>query len=80
MSELKIRKVGNSLGVLFPKEIQENLNISEGDIIDATALKNSRVLLKSKLQHHSQWKFIKTNLQSEDTLWLDANLEDEDDI
>ena len=38
MSSLKIRKVGNSLGVIFSKEIQETLNVSEGDLIDVTTL------------------------------------------
>ncbi len=31
MAGIKIRKVGNSLGVTFPKEILETLNVKEGD-------------------------------------------------
>ena len=31
MACIKIRKVGNSLGVTFPKELLEALNVTEGD-------------------------------------------------
>jgi putative addiction module antidote len=31
MGTLKIRKVGNSLGVTFPKDLLETLNVQEGD-------------------------------------------------
>lgn len=80
MSSLKIRKVGNSLGVIFSKEIQETLNISEGDLIDVTTSSNNKIILDSHLPHHSKWKFNETSLNKEDTAWLNADLEDEDDI
>jgi putative addiction module antidote len=31
MASVKIRKVGNSLGVLLPKELLDVLNVQEGD-------------------------------------------------
>ena len=34
--ELKLRKVGNSVGVVFPKEALARLNASEGDSIFLT--------------------------------------------
>ncbi|MEI6712575.1 MAG: AbrB/MazE/SpoVT family DNA-binding domain-containing protein [Verrucomicrobiota bacterium] len=34
--ELKIRKVGNSLGVVLPKEALAKLNVEEGDTIILT--------------------------------------------
>lgn len=79
MSALKIRKVGNSLGVLFTKEIQEILNISEGDMIDITALKDNQVILTSHLPHHSQWTFKDTELNDEDLLWINAELGEDDE-
>jgi putative addiction module antidote len=79
MSALKIRKVGNSLGVLFPKEIQEALNVSEGDIIDVDIIEKNKVILEAHLPHHSKWQFKDTELTSEDKQWLDADLEDEED-
>jgi putative addiction module antidote len=79
MSHLKIRRVGNSLGVIFPKEIQEALNITEGDIIDVTTLGGNMVVLGSHLPHHSQWTFKNTKLSDEDQRWLDADLEDNND-
>jgi putative addiction module antidote len=33
MSRLKIRKIGNSLGVVLPKEVLEMLGASEGDTV-----------------------------------------------
>lgn len=36
MTTLKIRKVGNSLGATFPKEVLEKLKVGEGDIVYVT--------------------------------------------
>ena len=79
MSNLKVRKIGNSLGVIFPKELQEALKVSEGDQIGATILENNNVVLGSFLSHHSLWEFPESDLNNEDQLWLDADLEDADD-
>ncbi len=79
MSALKIRKIGNSLGVLFPKEIQDALNVSEGDIIDVDIIEKNKVILEAHLPHHSKWQFEDTKLTIEDSQWLDADLENEED-
>jgi antitoxin component of MazEF toxin-antitoxin module len=79
MSSLKVRKVGNSLGVLFPKDIQDILKISEGDLIDMTTVGSHKIVLDSHLPHHSEWVFKKSVLSPEDQAWLDADLEDDDD-
>lgn len=79
MSALKIRRVGNSLGVIFPREIQEALNISEGDIIDVSTIEKNKVVLEAHLPHHSKWKFKNTEFTDEDKKWLESDLEDEDD-
>lgn len=34
--ELKIRKIGNSLGVVLPKEALAHLKVEEGDIVSVT--------------------------------------------
>jgi putative addiction module antidote len=34
--DLKIRKVGNSLGVILPKEVLTHLNVNEGDNLTLT--------------------------------------------
>lgn len=34
--ELKIRKVGNSVGVVLPKEVLAHLKVSEGDTVTLT--------------------------------------------
>lgn len=79
MSSLKIRKVGNSLGVIFPKEVLETLNISDGDLIDITTVGGHKVILDSHLPHHSKWTFKDTKLSQEDAAWIDAELEDDHD-
>ncbi len=38
--ELKIRKIGNSLGASIPKEILSQLNVSEGDSLYVTRTPN----------------------------------------
>ena len=34
--ELKLRKVGNSIGVVLPKEALSHLQVEEGDVINVT--------------------------------------------
>ncbi len=40
MHTLKIRRIGNSLGATFPKEVLQKLNVSEGDSIFLTETPN----------------------------------------
>ena len=39
MSELKVRKVGNSLGVIFPKEFVREKRIRENEIVFVNVVK-----------------------------------------
>jgi putative addiction module antidote len=79
MTSLKIRKVGNSLGLILPKEIQETLEVSEGDIIELTKIGSKKILLETPLQHHSEWKFENTSeLNSEEKEWLDSDFGDDE--
>ncbi|MFN3608012.1 MAG: AbrB/MazE/SpoVT family DNA-binding domain-containing protein [Hyphomonas sp.] len=34
MTKLKIRKIGNSLGVVLPKDVIDQLKVTEGDTLD----------------------------------------------
>lgn len=36
MAALKVRKIGNSLGVILPKEVMSRLNVAEGDNLTLT--------------------------------------------
>ncbi|GBL29810.1 hypothetical protein EMGBS10_09600 [Opitutia bacterium] len=38
--KLKIRKIGNSLGVILPKEVLDEMCVEEGDALDYTANKS----------------------------------------
>jgi putative addiction module antidote len=78
MSGLKIRRIGNSLGVIFPKEIQEALGVTEGDILDVNTVEN-KLILETHLAHHSKWKFSETELTKDDKDWINADLEDDND-
>lgn len=77
MTALKIRKVGNSLGVILPKEIQDELELSEGDVLELTKIAHKRVLLESPLPHHSEWRFKDgKKLSAEEKEWEEADLEE----
>lgn len=78
MSAVKIRKIGNSLGFIIPKELQEAMNASEGDLLDLVKIGDGELLLKSHLPHHSQWSFDNIELQDEKD-WIESETLDEDD-
>lgn len=81
MTALKIRKVGNSLGVILPKEIQDALEVSEGDIIELTKIANKKVLIETSLSHHSEWKFEgDKKLSREEKEWLDSDFGEEEHV
>lgn len=40
MHELKLRKIGSSVGVILPKELLERLHLSEGDQVFADTNQN----------------------------------------
>ncbi len=82
MSAIKIRKIGNSLGVILPKEFQEALEVVEGDLIEFTKIENRKILLESSsLSHHSKWKFKGAKeVSQEDKDWLESDLEDDSHV
>lgn len=86
MSSIKIRKIGNSLGFLLPKEIQASLHLAEGDLLSLINLGNGRIILEAHIPHHSLWKFDnsvpktsnKDSINDSDA-WENAELIDKDD-
>ena len=40
--ELKLRKVGNSVGLVLPKEVLARLNVAEGDTLTLTGRQPAR--------------------------------------
>ena len=42
---IKLRKVGNSIGLILPKNVIDNLNLKEGDILEILEDKQSIKLL-----------------------------------
>lgn len=45
MLELKLRKVGNSVGVVLPKQVLTHLNADEGDTVSVTEAADGSVRL-----------------------------------
>ena len=43
--ELKIRKVGNSVGIILPKEALAHLNVAEGDSVSVTEAADGSLLV-----------------------------------
>ena len=43
--EIKLRKVGNSLGTTFPKEVLEKFNLGEGDTLSLVFLEDGIKLM-----------------------------------
>jgi putative addiction module antidote len=48
MTTLKIRKIGNSLGVVLPKEVLDRLSIGEGEHLTLVEAPNELRLLKGE--------------------------------
>jgi len=78
LSAVKIRKIGNSLGIIIPKDVQEALEVSEGDFLDLNQIGNKKIILQNTLSHHSEWVF-EGEQTDEDLEWSEAELEDEKD-
>lgn len=57
--ELKLRKIGNSVGVVFPKEVLARLGVSEGDSIVVTeALEDSLLVRPSRLDFAKKMEIV----------------------
>ncbi|MFT5126265.1 MAG: putative addiction module antidote [Kiritimatiellia bacterium] len=53
--ELKLRKIGNSVGVVLPKEIMAKLNVAEGDSLCVTDAPDGSLRLTPVIEGHEQF-------------------------
>jgi len=53
--ELKLRKVGNSMGVVLPKEAMAKLNVAEGDSLCMTDAPDGSLRLTPVTEGHEQF-------------------------
>jgi len=53
--ELKLRKVGNSVGVVLPKEAMAKLNVQEGDSLCLTDAPDGGLRLTPVTEGHEQF-------------------------
>lgn len=79
--EAKIIRIGNSRGVRLPKAMLEQAGLT--DTVEIS-VEGSRILIEPSQKHpRDGWKEMfssePTNLESEDSEWLEASLTDEDD-
>ncbi len=61
MMELKVRRVGSSLGVLLPKRLLDEAGIGEGDTI-----RLPRIARPSPLELYGVWKEKPVRLQADE--------------
>lgn len=52
--DLKLRKIGNSLGLILPKEVITNLHLKNGDHLELIEDKD-QITLKAKNEEFSEW-------------------------
>ncbi len=62
MSTVKIRKIGNSFGITFPKKLIERFHLKEGDVLNLTE-DNTVIRLTPYDADFEEWvnNFEKTN-------------------
>jgi putative addiction module antidote len=61
--DLKLRKVGNSVGVIFPKQLLEHLKLSEGDHVYVTEAPGDGVRMTANAEVRRQME-VATDLMS----------------
>jgi antitoxin component of MazEF toxin-antitoxin module len=71
MGAIKLTKIGNSQGLIVPKEILEKGNFLIGDSLEIN-IYNGRLILFKKPPHHSEMKF-EGQQEKEDLEWADAD-------
>ncbi len=58
--KLKVRKIGNSLGVILPKEVLDDLRLEEGDSLDYLTNKKELRLFASNPNFAEEMKVFKS--------------------
>ena len=59
MSSLKLRAIGNSVGVILPKEVLARLNVGEGDTVYAVDTPDGIRLTRSNPEFEEQMEVAK---------------------
>ena len=65
MYTLKLTKIGNSVGVILPKELLAQLNVGKGDQLTATAMPDG-VALRAYKPDFAKWMEIGEKVMRED--------------
>ena len=59
-NKLKVRKIGNSLGVILPREVLEDLRVEEGDSLDYVTSKKEIRLFASNPNFAEEMEVFKS--------------------
>ncbi|QHN01979.1 AbrB/MazE/SpoVT family DNA-binding domain-containing protein [Granulicella sp. WH15] len=66
--QLKIRKIGNGYGVLFPKQLLDEMVLQEGSLLEVETVKGTIQMTPSDEQFTRQVEaFLKTEARHRDT-------------
>jgi len=66
MLDIKVRKVGNSLGVVFPKEVLSRLNVQNGDKVFLTEASDGSY----RITPYPMIRNLRNRLKSGKNSWL----------
>ena len=67
MTALKITSVGNSAGVLLPKELLAKLRVDKGDVLHVIETENGIELTPYDLNLMRKWRLRKTSCEKIET-------------
>jgi putative addiction module antidote len=66
--ELKVRKIGNGYGVLFPKQLMEDMRVAEGSLIELNKVEGGHVMKPVDEQFSRQVEaFLRTEQKHRNT-------------
>jgi putative addiction module antidote len=59
--QLKVRKIGNGYGVLFPKQLIEDMRVEEGSLLEVNKVEGGHVMTPSDAEFTRQVEaFLRT--------------------
>jgi antitoxin component of MazEF toxin-antitoxin module len=59
--QLKVRKIGNGYGVLFPKQLMEDMHAEEGSLIEVSKVEGGHIMVPADAEFTRQVEaFLRT--------------------
>jgi antitoxin MazE len=75
---IKIRKIGNSSGILLSRSILKQCEIEEDDKLKLSVIDGKIIIEKEEVQHRKGWNelFAQAGVEKETNDFISANLDD----